>query len=309
MSERVLVADDDPGILDLIRLSLEGRGFELESAVDGDDALQKATLSPPDVIILDIEMPKMDGLTALQRLRSQAATAFIPIVLLSGHCRPRDLVRGLELGADDYMTKPFDVTELGARVRAVLRRTRAARDVSPLTALPGNFKITAEIETCSDEGREFALIHGDLDNFKSFNDHYGFIRGDEVIRFCGNCFTEAAANLGVDDAFIGHVGGDDLVAIMPPGVAESFCKEVIERFDDGIADFYDKVDALQGHIEVIDRQGERNAFGVMTLSLGVASTDVRVIRTHWEASAIAVEMKEFAKKQPGSTYRIDRRST
>ena len=308
MSEKVLVADDDPDILTVVKINLELDGFEVETAVDGEDALQKATSSPPNVIVLDIMMPRMDGLTALHRLRSQAATAAIPIILLTARGLPEDRVRGLELGADDYITKPFDITELAARVRAVLRRTQAARDLSPLTGLPGNFKITAEIEKAIHEKADFALVHGDLDNFKAFNDHYGFMRGDEVIRFCGNCLSEAATNLGIEGAFVGHIGGDDFVAIIPPAMAESFCKEVIERFDDGILDLYDTADALRGYIEVIDRRGERYAFPVVSLSLGVASTDVREIGTQWEASAIAVEMKEFAKKQPGSTYRIDRRT-
>jgi diguanylate cyclase (GGDEF)-like protein len=308
MSERVLVADDDPDILTVVKINLELDGFEVDTAVDGEDALQKATSNPPNVIILDIMMPRMDGLTALHRLRSQAATASIPIILLTARGLPEDRVRGLELGADDYITKPFDITELAARVRAVLRRTQAARDLSPLTGLPGNFKITAEIENAIQENRKFALVHGDLDNFKAFNDHYGFMRGDEVIRFCGNCLSGAATTLGIEGAFVGHIGGDDFVAMIPPGMAEPFCKEVIERFDDGILDLYDTADALRGYIEVIDRRGERYAFPVVSLSLGVASTDVREIGTQWEASAIAVEMKEFAKKQPGSTYRIDRRT-
>jgi diguanylate cyclase (GGDEF)-like protein len=308
MSERVLFADDDPDILTVVKVSLELDGFEVETAVDGEDALQRASSNPPSVIILDIMMPRMDGLTALHRLRGQATTASIPIILLTARGLPEDRVRGLELGADDYITKPFDITELTARVRAVLRRTQAARDLSPLTGLPGNFKITAEIELAIQENRSFSLVHGDLDNFKAFNDHYGFMRGDEVIRFCASCFTQGAESLGIEGAFVGHIGGDDFVAIVPPSVAESFSKEVIERFDDGILDLYDTADALRGYIEVVDRRGERYAFPVVSLSLGVASTDVRPISTQWEASAIAVEMKEFAKKQPGSTYRIDRRT-
>ncbi|HLV89566.1 MAG: response regulator [Acidimicrobiales bacterium] len=310
MSERVLVADDDADILAVVKINFELDGFEVETAVDGEDALQKATANPPNAIVLDIMMPRMDGLTALHRLRSQATTANIPIILLTARGLPEDRVRGLELGADDYITKPFDITELAARVRAVLRRTQAARDLSPLTGLPGNFKITAEIEARIRDKEPFALIHGDLDNFKAFNDHYGFMRGDEVIRFCARCFTEAAQTLDLgDQSFIGHIGGDDFVAITPPDMAEAFCKEVTERFDDGILDLYDTADALRGYIEVIDRRGERYAFPVVSLSLGVASTDVREITSQWEASAIAVEMKEFAKKQPGSTYRIDRRSS
>ncbi|MEE8375682.1 MAG: response regulator [Acidimicrobiia bacterium] len=308
MSERVLVADDDPDILTVVKINLELDGFEVDTAVDGEDAIQKATSTPPNVIVLDIMMPRMDGLTALHRLRSQAATANIPIILLTARGLPEDRVRGLELGADDYITKPFDITELAARVRAVLRRTQAARDLSPLTGLPGNFRITAEVEDCIRDGREFALVHGDLDNFKAFNDHYGFMRGDEVIRFCASSFIEASESLGMEGTFVGHIGGDDFVAIIPPEMAEAFAKEVIERFDDGILDLYDTADALRGYIEVIDRRGERYAFPVVSLSLGVASTEVREIGTQWEASAIAVEMKEFAKKQQGSTYRIDRRT-
>ncbi len=308
MNERVLVADDDPDILTVVKVNFELDGFEVETAVDGEDALQKATAQLPEVIVLDIMMPRMDGLTALHRLRSQAATANIPIILLTARGLPEDRVRGLELGADDYITKPFDITELAARVRAVLRRTQAARDLSPLTGLPGNFKITAQIEDFIRRSESFALVHGDLDNFKAFNDHYGFMRGDEVIRFCAGALSGAAEALGIENAFVGHIGGDDFVAIIPPEMAEAYCKEVVERFDDGILDLYDTADALRGYIEVIDRRGERYAFPVVSLSLGVASTEVREIGTQWEASAIAVEMKEFAKKQPGSTYRIDRRT-
>jgi DNA-binding response OmpR family regulator len=186
MSERVLIADDDPDILAVVRVNFELEGFEVETAVDGEDALQKATATPPHVIVLDIMMPRMDGLTALHRLRSQASTGNIPIILLTARGLPEDRVRGLELGADDYITKPFDINELVARVRSVVRRTQAARDLSPLTGLPGNFKITGEVEERIANQSAFALLHGDLDNFKAFNDHYGFMRGDEVIRFCAS---------------------------------------------------------------------------------------------------------------------------
>ena len=308
MSERILIADDDPDILSVVQVNLELEGFEVEIAVDGEEAIQKASANPPDAIVLDIMMPRMDGLTALHRLRSQAATANTPVVLLTARGLPEDRVRGLELGADDYITKPFDINELVARIRSVLRRTQAARELSPLTGLPGNFKITAEVEERVSARTPFALVHGDLDNFKAFNDHYGFMRGDEVIRLCAQCFHEGAEALGIEDVFVGHIGGDDFVAMIPPEISESFCKEVIERFDDGILDLYDTADALRGYIEVIDRRGERYAFPVVSLSMGVASTDMRDITTQWEASAIAVEMKEFAKKQPGSAYRIDRRT-
>lgn len=309
MSERILVADDDPDILQVVRVNLELEGYEVETAVDGQEALEKATSQPADLILLDIMMPRMDGLTALHRIRAHGSTGNSSIILLTARGLPEDRVRGLELGADDYITKPFDVSELVARVKAVLRRTQAARDLSPLTGLPGNFRISSEIEDRIASGRTFALIHGDLDNFKAFNDHYGFMRGDEVIRFSGRCLKEAAAGIGQTDAFIGHIGGDDFVAIVSGDVAEAYSKEVIERFDDGVLDYYDTADALRGYIEVVDRRGERYAVPVASISLGVATNINREIKTQWEASALAVEMKEFAKKRSGSSYEIDRRTS
>ncbi|MGH8910960.1 MAG: response regulator, partial [Acidimicrobiia bacterium] len=259
MTERILVVDDDPDILQVVRVNLELEGYEVDTAFDGQEALDKATDDPPDLILLDIMMPRMDGLTALHRIRGHASTGNTSIILLTARGLPEDRVRGLELGADDYITKPFDVSELVARVKAVLRRTQAARDLSPLTGLPGNFRISQEIEDRISSGKPFALVHGDLDNFKAFNDHYGFMRGDEVIRFCGRSLQAAAEAIDQSDAFVGHIGGDDFVAIVTGDMAEPYCKEVIEHFDDGILDYYDTADALRGYIEVVDRRGERFA--------------------------------------------------
>jgi diguanylate cyclase (GGDEF)-like protein len=308
VSERILVVDDDPDILQVVKINLELEGYEVETAEDGREAVDKAMAEPPQLILLDIMMPRMDGLTALRRIRSHGATGNTSVILLTARGLPEDRVRGLELGADDYITKPFDIGELVARVKAVLRRTQAARDLSPLTGLPGNFRIGQEIEQHISSGRYFALIHCDLDNFKAFNDHYGFMRGDEVIRFCARCMTTATEETGEPEAFVGHIGGDDFVALMSADRAEEFCKRVIERFDDGILDYYDTADALRGYIEVIDRRGERYAFPVVSISLGVVTNLTRPISSQWEASAIAVEMKEFAKKRAGSSFEIDRRT-
>jgi diguanylate cyclase (GGDEF)-like protein len=265
-------------------------------------------IEAPELILLDIMMPRMDGLTALRRIRSHGTTGNTSVILLTARGLPEDRVKGLELGADDYITKPFDISELVARVKAVLRRTQAARDLSPLTGLPGNFRIGAEIEQRIEGGGSFALIHCDLDNFKAFNDHYGFMRGDEVIRFCARCMVEATEAIGEPDAFVGHIGGDDFVALVSAEKAEEYCKRVIETFDDGILDNYDTADALRGYIEVIDRRGERYAFPMVSISMGVASNVLRPITSQWEASAVAVEMKEFAKKRTGSSFEIDRRT-
>jgi len=308
MKDRILVVDDDPDILQFVEMNLDMEGFDTQTAESGRIALEVARERPPDLILLDVMMPELDGLTVLRRLRSSPATASIPVVLLTAKALAEDRVRGLDLGADDYITKPFDIEELLARVKAVLRRAQQMRDLSPLTGLPGNFRISRELETRVSNGTEFAIVHADLDNFKSFNDHYGFMRGDSVIKYTARVLVDSTEASGDPEVFVGHVGGDDFVAVIDPTYVEEFCKSVVTTFDQGILDFYDTADALQGYIEVTDRKGERHAFPISSISMGVATNTKRPVKSEWEASAIASEMKEYAKRQPGSSYQIDRRT-
>jgi PleD family two-component response regulator len=291
-----------------VRMSLEREGYEVATAFQGNAGLRTALEQPPDLILLDILMPDLDGLELLSRLRVNPATSSVSVVLLTARTDSSDRVRGLELGADDYITKPFDIEELVARVGAVLRRSKAMRDLSPLTALPGNFRIGEELQRRVASGRPMAVVHADLDNFKAFNDHYGFMRGDNVSKFTANTLVQAAVDTDDPNCFVGHVGGDDFIAVMHPDTAETFCKTIIDRFDDGILDFYDPQDALRGFVEVIDRRGERHAFPIVSISLGVATNLRRTFSSEWEASAVASEMKEHAKHEAGSCYRVDRRT-
>jgi DNA-binding response OmpR family regulator len=308
MSERILVIDDDPDIVQFVRVNLELEGYRVETATSGREGLERALGDPPDLVLLDIMMPEIDGMEVMHRLQTTPTTANTGIILLTALAVTEDRVRGLTAGADDYVTKPFAIEELVARVGTVLRRSKAMRDLSPLTGLPGNFRIAEELERRVSSGDPFAIIHADLDNFKAYNDHYGFMRGDNVIKFTANSMVEASVEVGDRTCFIGHVGGDDFIAVMDPDSAERFCKEVIDRFDDGILDLYDPQDALRGYVEVIDRRGERHAFPIVSFSLGVATNQRRVFTSVWEASAVASEMKEHAKSEIGSSYKIDRRT-
>ena len=308
MSDRILVIDDDQDILQFVRMNLELEGYEVSTATDGIGGVEAALEGAPDLVLLDLMMPDTDGFEALRRIKTSPATANTAVILLTAKAQLRDLVNGLDHGADDYVTKPFDIEELVARVGSVVRRSKAMRDLSPLTGLPGNFRIADEMERRVRSGGPLAVVHADLDNFKAFNDHYGFMRGDNVIKFTANTLVEALVEAGDPTGFIGHVGGDDFIAVMDPAVAEIFGKTVVERFDDGILDFYDPQDALRGYVEVIDRRGERHAFPIVSLSLGIATNLRRTFTSEWEASAVASEMKEHAKTEVGSNYKIDRRS-
>ena len=308
MKDRVLVVDDDPDIVQFVRMNLELEGYDVDTAANGLLALEQIKQRVPDLVLLDVMMPEMDGLTVLSKMRKSPGTASTPVIILTAKALADDRVRGLDLGADDYITKPFDLEELIARVRTVLRRAQQMRDLSPLTGLPGNFRIARQLEERVESGELFGLVHADLDNFKAFNDHYGFMRGDSVIKFTAQVMLDGAEMIDDPQSFVGHVGGDDFIAIMATDVVETFCKTIVERYDAGIIDFYDTADALQGFIEVADRRGERHAFPISSISLGVATNSTRAINSEWEASALASEMKEYAKRQNGSSFKIDRRT-
>lgn len=308
MGDSVLIVDDDADIRRFLGLTLRHDGFEVHEAVNADDALEQSRTVDPDVILLDVMMPGVDGYEVCRRLREDPRTQETPVILLTAKGRAEDKIRGLDVGADDYVVKPFDPEELVARVNSVLRRSRALRDVSPLTGLPGNKRIDAELRRLvAEPGDGFAVLYADLDDFKVFNDTYGFMRGDEILRYTAEVIQGALERHPSPRNFLGHLGGDDFIAISGPEHAEEICDEIVERFDEGITGFYDTEDIERGYIEAVDRYGEERKIPPVAISIGVATTAHREISTQWEISAVATEMKHLAKGTDGSRYEVDRR--
>src|SRR5919109_4746124 len=182
VTDRVLVVDDDPDIARFIQVNLRTQGFEVHLASDGVEALERAREVVPDLVLVDVMMPRMDGFQVVDRLRSEPRTANVSIIMLTAKALTADKVLGITTGADDYIIKPFDPVELVARVKGTLRRAREMRAMSPLTGLPGNARIQQELQQRIDPGQAFALLYADLDHFKAYNDHYGFLRGDDALR-------------------------------------------------------------------------------------------------------------------------------
>lgn len=310
MAEVVLIADDDPDVARAVEINLSLEGYEVHLAADGDEALQQAFELQPDLVVLDVVMPGKDGLEVCQALRADPRTANTPVVLLTAKSQAADKVAGFGAGADDYVVKPFEPQELVARVTGVLRRTSQMRDLSPLTRLPGNFRISEVIEKLVQSSEvPFAVLYADLNDFKSYNDHYGFLRGDEVIKFTARVVTEALAARPAEPEFAGHVGGDDFVVITAPDNAEALAQDVIDRFDRGIRELYDPEDLARGYVEVADRQGRTHRHPFVGISVGIVTNEHRSLGTQWEASAIATEMKSHAKRRGRSAYEIDRRKS
>lgn len=305
---RVLVVDDEKNILDIIKFNLEVEGYEVITSREGEEALRLVKELKPDLILCDIMMPELDGLEVCRRLKADGRTNQIPVVMLSARTQAHDKVASIEAGADDFITKPFDFSDLVARITINLIRTRQKRDVSPLTGLPGSISIEAETKRRIAKNLMFAILYIDMDNFKPFNDIYGFPTGDKAIRLLSSIVDETVKNMGNIDDFIGHGGGDDFVVITTPDMASFIAEKIISDFDEQIISLYHKEDLKRGYSIFVDRLGRDNYIPTLTLSIGIASNYKRRITTHWEVGEIAKETLNYAKSIPGSTYFVDRRS-
>lgn len=308
MSQRVLIADDDEDIRAYLELTLSLAGYDVLEAADGATAVECCVSDPPDVVLLDVMMPRLDGLEVLRRLREDVRTSHVPVLLVTAKVQREDILEGLAAGADDYVTKPFDAEVLLARVEAALRRSEQVSARNPLTGLPGNTVILAELNRRVSDHQQLALLYIDLDRFKPFNDHYGFLRGDQALRALADVLRGTVAGTG-PEVFLGHVGGDDFVVICPPAQAEELATRICMGFDAVAPGLYDPSDRAAGGIEVPDRRGVPTRFGLLSLSIGIATSDRRDYDHPGEVVTVATEMKRYAKTRttPGSAYQVDRR--
>ncbi|MEW6097328.1 MAG: response regulator [bacterium] len=305
--KHILVVDDEREILNLIRDTLEIKGYEVSTAQSGEEALEELKEKIPHLIILDILMPEIDGYEVCQRIRKNSALKYLPIIMLTGKDSVADEIKGWRMGIAEYITKPFDIEELLAIIDTTIYRTYLGLDANPLTKLPGNNAIREEINRCIEDKKPFATCFLDLDNFKAFNDHYGFDRGDEVIKFTANIIIKTVHSIGDEKDFIGHIGGDDFVVIIHPDKVDLICQEIIKEFDKAIPDLYSKEDLQRGYIISLNRKGEKAKFPIMTISIAVVTNKKRDLKHLVEVSTIGTELKEYAKTFFGSNYIVDKR--
>ncbi len=284
----ILVADDEPSVRSLLSRALGGDDCRVLAVPDGEAALAAARRDEPDAVLLDLNMPRLDGWGVLRALREGARTRLIPIILLSSEADLADRVGGLNGGADDYVTKPFHLDELKARLEGLLRRHRASLGASPLTGLPGNHAIAEEVERRIASGERFALFHADIDRFKAYNDAHGVAAGDAVLLETARLVREAAG-----DAFAGHVGGDDFALVTGAVEAPLTAQRLVTLFDERAAGFAPTPDRRR-----------------LTLSVGIATTTRRTFLGYRDAAAVASEMKGYVKGQRRalSCFAFDRRS-
>jgi len=307
-TEVIMVVDDDADIARFISVNLHVHGFEVVVAHDGEEALNLAMQRPPDLALVDLMMPNLNGLELTKRLRASPLTTAMPVIMLTARGLTSDKVLGLTAGADDYLVKPFDVSELVARIQATLRRHQEYREISPLTGLPGNTRIQLEIADRLAAGTDFAVGHIDIDRFKSVNDAYGFGRGDEFISALARCLRRAVVEVGLPPAFLGHIGGDDFVIVCAPVQLRPLTHLAALDFQQASDALYDPADAARGYVELRDRRGNVQQSNLVTISIGVAVSTNRPYADPREVIQVASEMKSQAKKHQGNYVAIDRRS-
>jgi diguanylate cyclase (GGDEF)-like protein len=304
--QKILIIDDAPDILDVLELTLSDR-FDVVSAANGAEGLRQAKAHQPDIIITDYMMPVMNGPEFCKELRKDVTLSHIPIIMLTGKGDIKDMVSGINAGADDYLIKPFEPETLLARISMIMKRTTRNLDANPLTRLPGNASIMEELQARIQSGKVFAVGYCDLDKFKLYNDKYGFEKGDEILKATARIITQAAQEIGGADIFIGHIGGDDFVFVSDDNIADKISQKIIDMFDQTAPNFYSQEDRNAGFIMGKDRQGNETRAGLMSISIGIVSNSNQKITHVAQVGEIGAELKKFAKAQEISNYVRDKR--
>lgn len=305
--KRVLVADDDPDLRDILRSVLEPAGFSVIEAEDGERALEAVRAQPPDLVILDYMMPRMTGPQVCERLKRDAMLCHVPVIMLTGKSEIQDRVAGIDAGADDYVVKPFDPQELLARARMVLRRASVDLEANPLTKLPGNVSIQRELERRIASGDAYAVCYIDLNRFKTFNDHYGFQRGDEVIQRTAELLLGSVRSHGTPQDFIGHIGGDDFIVVTSKDHAEALCDAIVRGFDAMAPELYDEGDRARGYLLHTDRKGQEVKVPLLSVAIALVTNEEQRLTHPGQIAKIGAELKAYAKQLEGSVYVKERR--
>jgi diguanylate cyclase (GGDEF)-like protein len=290
----------------VLELSLSEQ-YTILCAPNGKDGLEMVRTKNPDLIITDYNMPVMIGPEFVRQLRKDILLRHLPVIMLTGKGETKDMVLGIDAGADDYLVKPFDPETLLARIKMILKRTVRSLDANPLTHLPGNTSIMEELQARIDDGKPFAVGYADLDKFKIYNDKYGFEKGDDVIRALARALIEAVPTIAKPDTFIGHIGGDDFIFICPDIYADEISQNIIDAFDKLAPSFYDDEVRRDGFVMGVDRQGSPTKAGLVSVSIGVLSNVSQKITHVAQIGEIGAELKKFAKAAGKSNFVRDQR--
>ena len=264
----------------------------------------------PSLIIINDDTLDEDIIEVCKRIRSNEDNSITPIIVISSNKEKSHRIEILKECVEHYIKAPIDEEYLYYTVKNLIRLLYINRRVSPLTGLPGNVQIQAEMKKRLLNKEEFAMLYLDLDNFKALNDVYGFLNGDEIIKFTAKTIVKNVDELTKEDSFVGHIGGDDFVAIVSANEDyENICQNIIAEFDKGVVKFFNDEDIERGYLEVPNRKGIIEEFALTSISIGVVVADKGRFHNVLEIGEVGAQVKHLAKTTVGSAYSIDRRKS
>lgn len=293
--ERILVVEDQPDISSLLKVYFTSQGYEVFTAMRGSQALEICSKTPPNLALLDVMLPDMEGYDIGRALRASPRTRHIPIIFLTARGERRDRLIGLgEVQAQYYIVKPFDLDEVHVIVKNQLDEARRKNQLHPVTNLPTAELISDQLRTLlTTQGWAIALFH--INNFESFTQSYGSVVGEDVLKFTSLLLNEAVSELGTNEEFVGQmVVGPDFVITSNPDRIKAICERLIQRFDEEIGLHYNFRHRKQGYIEMPDDRGEMRQIPLMSLSIGVLTSQDGPFYDIRELSEIAEETRQRA---------------
>ncbi len=271
------------------------------------EELNIALQNIPDMIIIDEDTIDMDIIELCKLIRENEDNSITPIIIISSDWNKEHRIEILRQSIEYFIIKPIDQEYLYFTIKNILRLLQTNRRISPLTGLPGNVQIQTEMKKRLLNKEKFAIFYFDLDNFKAYNDIYGFANGDEIIKFTARTIVKNVHNFGMENSFVGHIGGDDFVAITPKIDYEKICKNIISEFDIGVLEYYNESDINKGYIEVANRRGIIEQFPLTSISIGVVEIEAGRFKNTLEIGEVGAQVKHQAKSIMGSTYIVNRR--
>jgi len=287
---RLLIVEDDFDISNMLKIYFTGQGYEADIAPRGSAALEKTRHTLPHLIVLDIMLPDIDGFEVCRILRTNTRTSHVPIIFLTQKDERSDKLQGLELGADDYITKPFDIEELKLRVQRAIQRAEQQSLTDPHSGLPAGRLIEDQLRRIIRQ-QNWALMDIRINHYEPFKDVYGFVAGDDVLRFTAMLMSEVLDELGTPNDFIGHAGGNNFIIVTAEDSSANIRQRMKSRFAEEVKTHYSFMDREQGFITTLNPSGQPEKVALMTLSVGTVSPSQYQFADIREITELAAEAR------------------
>lgn len=300
-----IIDDDDSSIVIFRELFRNDPEYKFTSVKT--EQIDIALKNIPSLIVINEDAIDRDVVDLCRKIRKDEDNTITPVIVVSSKGDRDHRLKILHESIEYFIKKPVDEQYLYHTVKNLSRLLSTNRRMSPLTGLPGNVQIHAELKKRILKKEAFCVLYLDLDNFKAYNDVYGFLKGDEIIAFTAQTIMQCIHESGMNDTFIGHIGGDDFVALIPGNVCEGLCQNILAQFDHHVGRYFTEDDLEKGYIEVANRKGIIEQFPLTSLSIGVVIADVGRFSNILEIGEAGAQVKHVAKSVMGSSYAVDRR--